>query len=234
MKLKSTASILKKEYSSYFISPVGYIVMGLYLVLTGWFFFSSFFLRKDASLREFFNLMPMIMAFIVPAITMKAFAEEYKTGSYEMLGTLPVSKLDITLGKFLASWGFILTVLLPTLSYPIFISMIGDMDGGMVFTGYLGAVLLTGAFTAIGILCSTFTNNQIIAFLLGAAVCFLLTIIQNMVVLMPTSVATIVQNISVKSHFNNIGRGVIDSRDLVYFASLIFLPLYATLQRGNK
>lgn len=234
MKSKTVLSIAKKEYKSFFLSPVGYIVIGVYLIVSGWFLFSTLFLNKSVSLRSFFNLMPVILAFIIPAVTMKSFAEEYKTGSYEMLGTLPVTTIDITLGKFLASWLFILTMLVPTLFYPLFISTLGDLDGGIVLSGYIGAILLSGAFTAIGTLSSTLTNNQIIAFLIGASICFFLTIIQNMVILLPNFIAGIVQYISTGYHFDNISRGIIDSRDIVYFISLMFLALMATGRRVKK
>lgn len=234
MNSKSVLSITKKEFKSYFVSPVGYIVIGVYLVVSGWFLFSTLFLSKSVSLRDFFNLMPIILAFIIPAVTMKSFSEEYKTGSYEMLGTLPVTTLDITLGKFLASWGFILVMLLPTLFYPLSISTLGNLDGGIVLSGYIGAILLAGAFTAIGTLASTLTNNQIIAFLIGAAICFFLTIIQGMVILLPNLIAGFVQYISTGYHFNNISKGIIDSRDIVYFLSLMFLALMATGRRVKK
>lgn len=234
MKSKSVFSIAKKEFKSYFVSPVGYIVIGVYLIVSGWFFFSTLFLSKSVSLRDFFNLMPIILAFIIPAVTMKNFAEEYKTGSYEMLGTLPLTTMDITLGKFFASWLFILVMLLPTLSYPIFISTLGDLDGGIVLSGYIGAILLSGAFTAIGSLASTLTNNQIIAFLIGAAICFFLTIIQGMVILLPNLIAGLVQYISTGYHFDNISKGIIDSRDLIYFISLMVLALMATARRVKK
>lgn len=234
MKSRSTLSIAKKEFKSYFVSPVGYIVIGVYLVVSGWFLFSTLFLSKSVSLRDFFSLMPFILAFIIPAVTMKSFAEEYKTGSYEMLGTLPVTTMDITLGKFLASWGFIIVMLLPTLFYPLFISTLGDLDGGIVLSGYIGAFLLAGAFTAIGTLASTLTSNQIIAFLIGAAICFFLTIIQGMVILLPNLIAGVVQYISTGYHFNNISRGIIDSRDIVYFLSLMFLAIMATSRRVKK
>jgi ABC-2 type transport system permease protein len=234
MKIKMPLSIAKKEYKSYFVSPVGYIVIGVYLILSGWFLFSTLFFSKSVTLREFFNLMPLIMSFIVPAITMKSFSEEYKTGSYEMLGTLPLTTIDITLGKFLGSWLFVLTMLVPTLIYPISISTLGDLDWGIVLSGYIGAILLTGAFTAIGTLASTLTSNQIIAFLIGAAVCFLLTIIQGMVIILPNGIAGIVQYLSTGFHFENISRGILDSRDIIYFISVITVALMVTARRVKK
>ena len=195
MNSRTVLSIGKKEFKSFFVSPVGYIVIGIYLVVSGWFLFSTIFLSKSVSLRDFFAFMPMILSFIIPALTMKSFSEEYKTGSYETLGTLPITCMDITIGKLIATWAFVMVMLLPTLSYPIFISTLGDLDNGLVLSGYIGAFLLAGSFTAIGTLASTLTKNQIIAFLIGASVCFLLTIIEGMVILLPKAIAGVVQYI---------------------------------------
>ncbi len=234
MRSKSVISIGKKEFKSFFVSPIGFIVIGVYLIISGWFLFSTLFLSKSVSLRDFFALMPIILSFIIPAITMKSYSEEYKTGSYEMLGTLPVTSMDIALGKFLATWAFALVMILPTLSYPLFISTLGDLDTGIVLSGYIGAILLAGSFTAIGTLASTFTKNQIIAFLIAASICFFLTIIEGMVILLPNQIAGVVQYISTSYHFQNISKGIIDSRDLIYFASLIFLALIGTGRRVRK
>ncbi|QEN04682.1 ABC transporter [Thiospirochaeta perfilievii] len=234
MSRKSVLSIAKKEFKSFFVTPVGYIVIGLYLVVSGWFLFSTIFLSKSVTLRDFFSLMPMILSFIIPALTMKSFSEEYKTGSYEMLGTQPITTMDITIGKVLATWAFVIVMLLPTLSYPLFLSTLGDLDNGVVLSGYIGAFLLSGSFTAIGTLASTLTKNQIIAFLIGAVICFVLTIIEGMVILLPKTVAGFIQYLSVGYHFKNISKGIIDSRDLIYFSSLIFLSILATGRRVNK
>ena len=234
MKSKSILSISKKEFKSFFISPIGYIVIGVYLVISGWFFFSTIFISKSVSLRDFFGLMPIILSFIIPAITMKSYSEEYNTGSYEMLGTLPVTTTDIAIGKFLSSWAFSIVMLLPTLFYPLFLSTLGDIDSGIVISGYVGALLITGSYTAIGVLASTLTKNQIIAFLIGAAICFFLTIIDGMIILLPKGIAGIVQYLSTGYHLKNAAKGIIDSRDIIYFGSLIFLALMATGRRVKK
>jgi len=148
-----------------------------------------------------------------------------------MLGTQPITTLDITLGKFLSTWLFSIVMMLPTLSYAFFISSLGNLDKGIVLSGYIGAILLSGSFTAIGTLASAFTKNQIIAFLIGAAICFFLTIIQGMVILLPKGIASIIQYISTGYHFQNISKGIIDTRDLIYFLSLIFIAISATGRR---
>ncbi|MBN2617796.1 MAG: ABC transporter permease subunit [Spirochaetales bacterium] len=234
MKNRSILSIGKKEFLSFFLSPVGYIVIGIYLIVSGWFLFSTIFLTKSVSLRDFFNLMPMILSFMIPALTMKSFAEEYKTGSYEMLGTQPVTTMDIIIGKLLATWLFVIVMILPTLSYPLFLSTLGDLDSGVVLSGYIGALLLSGSFTAIGVFTSTLTQNQIIAFLIGAVICFFLTIIDGMVILLPNFIASIIEYISTGFHFQNISKGILDSRDILYFLSIIFLAVLSTERRLQK
>ena len=234
MKSKSILSIGKKEFKSYFVSPIGYIVIGVYLVISGWFFFSTLFLNKSVTMRDFFSLMPYILAFIIPAIGMKSYAEEYKTGSYEMLGTLPLTTMDVALGKFFATWAFSIVMLIPTLAYPLFLSTLGDLDSGVVLSGYIGALLLTGAYSAIGILASTLTTNQIIAFLIGALACFFLTVIDGMAILLPKAIGGVVQYASTQFHFKNIAKGIIDSRDLLYFISVMFLAIMATGRRVRK
>lgn len=234
MNSRSIKTIIRKEFLSFFYSPVGFIVIAIYLLVSGWFLFSTIFLAKSVTLRDFFMLMPPILAFIIPALTMKSYSEEFKTGSIEILGTQPVESMEVAIGKFIATWLFVLVMLLPTLSYPITLSTIGDLDGGLVFSGYIGAILLSGAFTALGILASTFTQNQIVAFLIGATICFFLTIIDGMVILLPKFIASIIQYISTGYHFENISRGILDSRDILYFLSIIYLAIFITGRRINK
>ncbi len=220
--------ILKKELKDYFISPIAYIVISIFLIITGWFFFSTFFLYDQANMRGFFSLLPIIFSFVIPAITMRLFAEELNIGSYEILLTMPVTFSDIIFGKFAA--GFIMTgaMLLPTLAYPISIALIGDLDWGPVIGGYLGALLLGGTFSAIGVFASALTHNQIIAFILGAAICFVLTLIDKMLFFFPESILNIIEYLGADFHFRNVARGIIDSRDMIYFISVIFISLYST------
>lgn len=220
--------IATKEFKDYFISPIAYIVISLFLVVTGWFFFSTFFIFDRADLRNFFSLLPTIFAFIIPAVTMRLFSEEINVGSYETLMTLPVSFRDIAVGKFLAATAFSGCMLLPTLSYPLFISMIGEVDPGPVIGGYLGAVLLAGAYCSLGILASSMTRNQIVAFILGASICFTLTLLDRVLFFIPPYLTELVGFLGTNSHFQSISKGVIDSRDILYFLSLMFLGLFGT------
>ena len=221
-------TIALKEFKDYFISPIAYIVISLFLIVTGWFFFSTFFFYGRADLRDFFALLPMTFSFFIPAVTMRMFAEEKNVGSYESLLTMPVSFSHIAQGKFFAASAFAAAMLLPTLSYPLFISFIGDVDLGPVAGGYLGAILLGGAYCSIGLFASALTRNQIIAFIIGCAMCFTLAIIDRMLFFIPERLVPIVEYLSANAHFTNISKGIIDSRDLIYFASVIFIFIFST------
>ena len=218
--------IFKREFKVYFISPIAYIVIAVFLILTGWFFFSTFFLYNQAQMRDFFSLLPIIFSFIIPTVTMRLFSEEFNTGSYEILATLPVTFSEIIAGKFLAAVSFVAISLLPTLSYAVFISFLGDLDWGPVIGGYIGAVLLGGAFSAVGIFASAITKNQIIAFIVGMIICVTLTLIDKLLFFLPESMLGFFQYIGADHHFQNVARGILDSRDLLYFVSLIFIALF--------
>ena len=221
-------TIALKEFKDYFISPIAYIVICLFLIVSGWFFFSTFFIYGRADLRDFFSLLPMTFSFFIPAVTMRMFAEEKNVGSYESLLTMPVSFAHIALGKFLAAGAFVAAMLLPTLSYPLFISFIGDVDPGPVIGGYIGAILLGGAYCSIGLFASALTRNQIIAFIIGCAMCFALTIIDRMLFFIPERLVPVMEYLGANAHFTNISKGIIDSRDLIYFASVIFIFIFST------
>ncbi|GMT41774.1 MAG: gliding motility-associated ABC transporter permease subunit GldF [bacterium] len=218
--------ILKKEFKDYFTSPIAYIVISVFLLVTGWFFFSTFFLHNQASLRNFFSLLPFVFSLVIPAVTMKLFAEELNVGSYETLLTMPVTFMDIIMGKFLAAVLFVAAMLAPTLFYPVIIAFFGRLDLGPVVGGYVGAMLLGAAFTAIGLFASSLTRNQIIAFIIGAAICFGLIIIDHILFFLPSPLVGFVGYFGADFHFQNISRGVIDSRDVLYFLTVIFVGLY--------
>ena len=226
--MRQIANIAVKEFNDYFTSPIAYIVIFIFLVITGWFFFSTFFLFDRADMRNFFSLLPIIFSFIIPAITMRLFSEEINVGSYEILVTMPVSFIDIAVGKFVAALFFTVCMLAPTISYPVFISLIGEIDLGPVIGGYIGAFFLGGAYCALGIFSSSLTRNQIVAFIVGVAVCFTLTIIDKILFFMPSAIVSFVGFLGAGGHFESISKGVIDSRDIIYFISIIFLGLLGT------
>jgi ABC-2 type transport system permease protein len=233
--MRQVAHIFRKEFSAYFISPIAYIVIAIFLLVTGWFFFATFFLFNQANLRTFYALLPVVFAFVIPAITMRLISEEINVGSDEILLTMPVTFRDVILGKFLASVALVAAMLIPTVAYPLTVSLMGQLDWGPVVGGYLGAVFLGAAFSAVGLFASALTRNQIIAFIIGLAICFTLTLIDKMLYFLPQSLLGVFAYLGADFHFQNIAKGIIDSRDILYFVSICFVGLYgaylALLQR---
>jgi len=227
--MQNIKHIFQKEFKSYFISPIAYIVISVFLIIIGWLFFSTFFLEKQANMTKFFSLLPVTFSFIIPALTMRLFSEEINIGSYELLITLPLSFRDIIVGKFLAAVAFVTIMLSPTLVYAVSTSLIGDLDWGPVIGGYFGAIFLGASFSAVGLLASSFTRNQVIAFIIGMAICFSLTLLIDFVLFfIPDIFVGFFQYLSANHHFQNIAKGVLDLRDIIYFVSLAFIALYAT------
>lgn len=226
--MQQVIRICNKELKDYFISPIAYIVISIFLLVTGWFFFATFFYYNQADLRNFFDLLPITFSFFIPAVTMRLFSEELNVGSYEMLLTLPVTFNDILVGKFLAGVFFVAAALVPTLAYPICVAFMGQLDWGTVAGGYMGALLLGSAYTAVGLFASSLTRNQIIAFMVGMAICFTLTLIDKMLFFFPRPMLGVIGYIGADFHFKNIAKGIIDSRDILYFISVIFIGLYGT------
>lgn len=224
--MQQVAHIFRKEFSTYFLSPIAYIVISIFLLVTGWFFFTTFFILNQADLRNFFSMLPIIFAFVIPAVTMRLFSEELNVGSYETLLTLPVTYLDVVLGKFLASVAFVAAMLLPTGLYAVTVFFLGQLDWGPVVGGYIGALLLGGAFSAVGLFASSLTRNQIISFIIGVAICFSLTLIDRMLFFLPRGMLGFLGYLGAAHHFQNIAKGIIDSRDILYFLSICFIGLY--------
>ncbi len=227
--MQNIKHIFNKEFKSYFFSPIAYIVISVFLIIVGWLFFSTFFLDRQANMTRFFSLLPVAFAFVVPAVTMRLFSEEINIGSYEILLTMPVTFRDIIVGKFLAAVGFIGIMLIPTLFYALSITFLGKLDWGPVIGGYLGAILLGATFSSIGLLASSITRNQVVAFIIGMAVCLTLTLLVDfMLFFLPNFLVGIFQYLSANYHFKNIAKGVIDLRDMMYFVSVSFVVLYGT------
>lgn len=231
-----TFTIFKKEFKSYFVSPIAYIVIFVFLLAAGFFFFRDFFIYKQADLRLFFMRLPFIFSLIVPAITMRLFSEEMNVGSYETLMTMPVTVNDVIFGKFIAATAFLAVMLVPTLSYPVFVGFLGRLEWGAVAGGYTGAILLGASFAAIGVFTSSLTRNQIIALIIGIAICSTLAILNEMLIFIPGKIVSVLEYVSAGFHFQNISKGIIDTRDILYFVSLIFVSLYGAnlvMQRKN-
>lgn len=229
LKKQAWFVIARRELSAYFTSPIAYIVSALFLIFSGFLFFSTFFLNKRAELRYFFELLPTLFSFFIPALTMRVFSEEKRSGTIETLVTLPIKTSSIVAGKYIASVISSVALLIPTLFYVIMCYSFGSPDKGPIIGGYLGAVLLVAAFTAIGIFASSITKNQIIAFFVSFTICFALSMLSDFAVIISSAFVPFVTFISAKSHFASISRGIVDIRDVLYFASVIVVFVALTV-----
>lgn len=227
-------AIWSKEFRSFWYSPVAYIVINVFLVIMTWLFFSQLYLAKDANLVAFFSLMPAAFMFLMPALTMRQWAEERKTGTIEMLMTLPVREWEVVLGKYCSGLSLLAIILLLTLPTTITVAAISQngLDWGVALTSYLGTFLFGAAVLAMGGWVSSFTENQIVAFILGLALVFLAMIVGTPLVAykLPGFISPLMEYMGLTNHYASLARGVIDSRDVVYFATLIFLFLYLTVR----
>lgn len=232
--MRNVLAIARRELRAYFDAPVAYIVLVAFLAVSGWMFFSQIFLIDRADVRSLFAPSPfspsLLLVILAPAVTMRLVAEERKTGTIELLTTLPVTDTHVIVGKFLAALGLISVALAATLAYPITVSFLGPLDWGPVFAGYVGLLLFSAALLAIGVFCSTLTDNQIVAFIVAFIVCATLYYIYWLQFFVPTSLASLVEYASVSFHLDNMARGVIDSRDVVYYLSLITGALFLAVQ----
>lgn len=230
--MSAVLSIARKEFRSYFQSTIAYIFITLFLVLSQWIYFSGFFVMNQATLRDFFDLVPLVFLFFVPAVTMRMWAEEQKLGTAELLLTFPLRDREVVLGKFLASFAFVSLTVLLTIPLAITVAALGDPDNGAMVGGYLGCLLLGGAYIAIGLWVSSMTQNQIVAFLVSLIICFLLYIAGSGLVLgtVPRWLVPFFANLSLGYHFDSITRGVIDSRDILYYLSIIGFFLFLNVR----
>jgi len=226
--MQNITAILKKEFRSYFNSPIAYIFITFFLGISAWLFFQNFFLVNQAEMRGFFGLMPWIFLFFIPAVTMKLWSEEKKIGTIEILMTLPIRDYEVVVGKFLASFALLAVTVLLTLVIPFSVMSLGNPDVGTLIAGYIGLLLMGGAYIAIGFFASTLTENQIIAFIIGIVVCLVLLLIGEDFVLFktPNWLFPIFSYLGLGAHYSSILRGVLDSRDIIYYLSLIGFFLY--------
>ncbi|MDF9391834.1 MULTISPECIES: ABC transporter permease subunit [Methylococcus] len=233
--MKPTFTLFWRELRSYFATPVAYVFIVIFLLLSGAFTFylGRFYERGQADLDPFFQFHPWLYLFLVPAVAMRLWADERKSGTIELLLTLPVTMGQAVLAKFLAAWSFVALAL--ALTFPIWLTVnyLGDPDNGVIVTGYLGSLLMAGAYLAIGACLSAATRSQVVAFILSVVVCFLFLLAGFPLVLdvfraiAPQSLVDAIAGLSFLSHFNGISRGVIDLRDLIYFLLTIGFWLYA-------
>ena len=217
--------IFRRELFAYFYSPMAYIVISVFLIFTGWFFTSQLFLANDSSLRTVFSTIPFIFIFFAPAITMRLLTDERRSGTIELLVTMPLSDIEIVLGKYFASLGLLVVALVFTLPYAITVVVLGKPDAGMLVTGYVGLVLMGASYLAVGVFASTVSKNQVVSFIIAFMIIFALFLLDKFLAVMPSYLVPFLQYLSIDYHYNNIGRGVIDSRDVVYYLSLIVFML---------
>ncbi|MBL8661342.1 MAG: ABC transporter permease subunit [Alphaproteobacteria bacterium] len=236
LRLRNVSAVFKREFVSYFTTPVAYVFLIVFLALAGalTFYIGNFFDRNQADLDAFFTFHPWLYLFLIPAISMRLWAEERKSGTVEFLLTMPVTLWDAVLGKFLAAWIFAGVALVLTFPIWLTVNYLGEPDNGAVLAGYIGSFLMAGAYLAIGSCLSAATKNQVIAFVLAAAICFLFTLGGTNIVLgfaasiLPQSLVDLVASFSFLNHFDQIKKGVIDLRDLIFFLSVMGVFLYAT------
>lgn len=237
-------SIAKRELSGYFESPVAYVFIVIFLLLAGFFTFTfgMFFDRGEASLGAFFQWLPWLFLFLVPAVGMRLWAEERRSGTIELLLTLPITTWQAIVGKFLASWLFLGIALALTFPVWITVNVLGDPDNGVVVAGYIGAFLLAGTYLAISSMTSAMTRNQVVSFILSVVLCLLLILVGFPPVtdlVGRWAAPWVVEGVaafSVLTHFDGFVKGVLDLRDLVFFASVIGFALFVTgvVLRGHR
>ena len=225
-------AIFRREFAAYFNSPLGYLVIGGYLLLFGIAFFYfpiTVFESQLADMRGFFSIAPWLLVVIVPTMTMRLVAEERQSGTLELLMTLPLTEWQLVLGKYMAAVGLLAVASVLTISYPITLSMHGDLDWGPVIGGYLGLVLLSSAYAAIGLWCSALTSNQIVAAMSSFLLCLLFFLASYAGSLFDGNLAQLIMFLGFDTHFRDIQRGVIDTRHLVYYVSMVALFLSLTV-----
>lgn len=228
--------IFAREFTGYFATPVAYVFLAVFLALTGalTFYIGQFFGRNQADLGAFFAFHPWLFLFLMPALAMRLWAEERKSGTVELLLTLPISIWDAVVGKFLAAWLFALIALVLTFPMVIMVNDLGDPDNGVIAAGYFASILVAGGYLAIGSFISALTKNQVVAFIIAAAVCFVFTLGGSNLVLgffrsfLPEGLVDVVATFSFLNHFNEMRKGVIGLSDVIFFGSVIVVFLMAT------
>jgi ABC-2 type transport system permease protein len=223
--MSASTTVAKREFRAYFNSPVAYIVVTVFMLIVGYLYWSQLFLEKQTELRYYFSLTPLVFTFIIPAITMRLLAEEKGSGTLEMLITMPVRDWEVVLGKFLAGMAMLAALVFMTMFYGVTLSVLGPVDKGPMLTGYLGLLLMGGSYVAIGVMASSLTRNQIVAFILAFAISFAFFIFGQIVQYAPDWLAPVLSFLSMGNHFESLSRGVVDSRDLVFYLSVMMVSL---------
>ena len=229
--MRNLKAVYFKELKSYFNSPMAYIFLVIFSVINGYFFTRTFFLFNQSDMRSLFNIIPLIYLFFIPAVTMNLIAREKNLGTMEVISTLPLKDIDFVVGKFLAAFSLVAMGLLVTLIHFFTLTQVGtNVDYGAVFTGYLGLALAGAVYSSVGTFASSITDNPVVAFIIGIFIVLVFFLMDKMLMFVPIYLTGIIQYLSVDYHLSNISRGVIDSRNLVYFASVVGFFLFTTVQ----
>lgn len=223
--MRNTLTIARREFRSYFNGPAAYIVGSLFLIVVAVMFWNSFFLEQRASVRRLFFWSYIVSVFVGPALTMGLLAEEKRTGTLELLITYPVRDAEVVIGKYLGALGMYSVLLALTLPQAFSVADLGPLDWGPVWSGYLGLFLAGGSFLAIGVLASSWTNNQLVALIVALAICTTFSVIRHLLFFLPEGLASIFEWLSFGFHSDALERGVIDTRDVFFFISVIVLSL---------
>lgn len=233
--MKSIVTMTVREFKAYFLTPIAYVYLTAFLVIANLVFFRGFFLIGQADLRPLFGMMPWIFLFLAPAVAMGSWAGERKTGTIEFMLTLPVKPAHVVMAKFLGGLALVATAVVLTFPAPLTVAFVGDLDWGPVVGGYVGMILLGGAYLAIGMFFSALTENQIVAFVLGLIGCFTLFIVGEPLMIGAAGgvFAATMRYLALGTHFASIARGVIDSRDVIYYLSVMGFFLYLNLLAVN-
>ena len=239
--MKHVCTIFRREFWAYFNMPIAYIFITFFLVILNSLFMISFFVVNQAGMRQYFSMLPMFFLFFVPAVTMRLWSEERKVGTYEILFTLPLKTSQVVIGKFLASYAFLTLTILLTCTIPITLAMLSKPDWGPIIGGYLGAIFMGGVYLAVGSFASSLTENQIVAFIIAVSLSFILFLMGFANITMFVSsysegAASVIGYIGITSHFENISKGILDTKDIIYYFSMItfFLLLTNYQLESNK
>ena len=229
--MRNLKVIYFKEMKSYFNSPMAYIFLVIFSVINGYFFTRTFFLFDQSDMRALFNIIPLVYLFFIPAVTMSLVAKEKNQGTMEIIATLPLKDSDFVLGKFLAAFSLIVIALFVTLIHFFTLMNVGtSIDYGAVFTGYLGLALAGAVYSSVGTFASSVTDNQVIAFIIGIFFVLIFFLMDKLLIFVPIYLTGLIQFLSIEYHLSNISRGVIDSRNLIYFSSVVFFFLFMTVR----
>ena len=235
--MSNILTIYKKELHSFFSSPMAYIFLVVCALINGYFVNVQFFLINESDMRSLFGIVPLVYLFFIPAVSMGLISREKSLGTIEIISTMPILERDIVIGKYLAGLTLILVGLLGTLIHYITLFNVGStIDHGAVFTGYIGLILLGGVYTSVGLFASSLTENQVVAFIIGIAIVLIFFMMDKLLFFMPPSMTGIIQYLSTDFHLSNMSRGVLDTRNLIYFGSVIgfFLSITTRILESRK